>query len=273
MIRAIFFDIDGTLLSFQTHQVPVSTQKALQLLHEQGMKLFVATGRPPKTAAYLLDVFDFHFDGYVTMNGQYCLVGDQVIYEQCIPSQAIAQLLPYLEREQIACDFVERDYVYINLYNEKARQISEALGRPDILGPVEDVRRALNHKIYQLSPFIYAEEEEEFFRHLPGCKSARWTPLFADIIPAEGGKPTGMAQMLAHFDIHPQEAMAFGDGGNDLEMLQYVGTGVAMGNAVDAVRAAADYVTTDVDHDGIWNALVHFGLLPAHSAVPQPARM
>lgn len=261
MIRAIFFDIDGTLLSFQTHQVPASTQKALRLLHEQGVKLFIATGRPPKTAAYLLEVFDFPFDGYVTMNGQYCLAGDEVIYEQYIPTEAIAGLLPYLEENQIACDFVERDYVYINLYNDKARQISEALGRPDVLGPIEDVRRALEHKIYQLSPFIYEEEEEEFFRHLPGCKSARWTPLFADVIPADGGKPVGMDKMIAHFGIQPSEVMAFGDGGNDLEMLQHARIGVAMGNAVDAVRAAADYVTDDVDHDGVWNALVHFGLI------------
>ena len=76
MIRAIFFDIDGTLLSFQTHQVPESTQRALRLLREQGVKLFVATAARPKTAGYLREVFDFDFDGYVTMNGQYCLVGD-----------------------------------------------------------------------------------------------------------------------------------------------------------------------------------------------------
>ena len=55
--------------------------------------------------------------------------------------------------------------------------------------------------------------------------------------------------------------MAFGDGGNDIEMLRYAGTGVAMGNADDAVKAAADYVTTSVDDDGIMNALKHFGLI------------
>ena len=85
MIRAIFFDIDGTLLSFETHRVPQSTQHALFRLREQGVKLFVATGRPPKTAAYLREVFNFPFDGYVTMNGQYCLVNGQVIYETAFP--------------------------------------------------------------------------------------------------------------------------------------------------------------------------------------------
>ncbi|MBS6547259.1 MAG: Cof-type HAD-IIB family hydrolase [Butyricicoccus pullicaecorum] len=262
MIRAIFFDIDGTLLSFQTHQVPESTQRALWLLREQGVKLFVATGRPPKTAGYLREVFDFDFDGYVTMNGQYCLVGDQVIHEQYIPSESIASLLPYLEKKQIACDFIELDRLYINLHNEFTDQFAALIGsNVDVIGPVVDVRCALKNKVYQLSPFISEAEEPEFFRHLPGCKAARWTPLFTDVIPEDGGKPVGMDHMIRHFGIAPEEVMAFGDGGNDLDMLVHAKIGVAMGNAVDAVKAAADYVTTDVDHDGIWNALVHFGLV------------
>lgn len=261
MIRAIFFDIDGTLLSFQTHAVPPSTQKALRMLREKGVKVFLATGRPPKTAAFVRHSFDFDFDGAVTMNGQYCLAGGQVIYEKSIPTASIAALLPYLEEKQIPCDFVELDYIYINLLNEQTEELSRMLGGQQVLGPVEDVQRALHNKVYQLSPFIRVEEEDDFLRHVPGCKSARWTDIFTDIIPADGGKPVGMDQMIAHFGIRPDEVMAFGDGGNDLEMLQHAHIGVAMGNAMEAVKAAADYVTDDVDHDGIWNALVHFGLL------------
>lgn len=261
MIRAIFFDIDGTLLSFNTHLVPESTQRALRRLREQGIKLFIATGRPPKTAGYLHEVFDFDFDGYVTMNGQYCLVGDEVIHEQCIASEHLADLLPYLEERQIPCDFVELDHIYINLRNEETEKLKNLLGGDDVLGPTVDVRRALENKVYQLSPFISEADEPEFFRHLPGCKAARWSPLFTDVIPEAGGKPVGMDHMIRHFGIAPGEVMAFGDGGNDLDMLVHAQIGVAMGNAVDAVKAAADYVTTDVDHDGIRNALVHFGLL------------
>lgn len=55
--------------------------------------------------------------------------------------------------------------------------------------------------------------------------------------------------------------MAFGDGGNDTDMLEFVGTGIAMGNAADAAKAAADYITDDVEHDGIFNALKHFGVI------------
>ena len=261
MIRAIFFDIDGTLLSFQTHAVSASTQKALRLLREKGVKLFLATGRPPKTAFMFRSSFDFEFDGAVMLNGQYCMAGNQVIYEKSIPASSIASLLPYLEEKQIPCDFVELDYLYINLLNKETEELVALLGGQEVLGPQDDVQRALHNKVYQLSPFISEVEEEEFLRHVPGCKSARWTSLFTDIIPADGGKPVGMDKMIAHFGIQPDEVMAFGDGGNDLEMLQHAHIGVAMGNAVDSVREAADYITDDVDHDGIWNALVHYGLL------------
>ena len=67
--------------------------------------------------------------------------------------------------------------------------------------------------------------------------------------------------MLARFGLTPAEAIAFGDGGNDREMLRAAGIGVAMGNAAPAVQAAADYVTAGVDEDGIWKAARHFQLL------------
>ncbi|MFR9190031.1 MAG: HAD hydrolase family protein [Anaerotruncus massiliensis (ex Togo et al. 2019)] len=67
--------------------------------------------------------------------------------------------------------------------------------------------------------------------------------------------------MLAHFGIPASDTMAFGDGGNDIEMLRFAGVGVAMGNAGEEVRQAADYVTDDDDHDGIQNALRRFGVI------------
>ena len=84
MISAAFFDIDGTLLSFNTHKVPEATKKALYALREMGVKLFVATGRAPQTATYLREVFDFEFDGYIYLNGQMCCVGDKIIHSHLI---------------------------------------------------------------------------------------------------------------------------------------------------------------------------------------------
>ena len=91
--------------------------------------------------------------------------------------------------------------------------------------------------------------------------TTRWCDLFCDLIPDNGGKDKGVAATLERLGIAPEEAIAFGDGENDLSMFAAVGTSVAMGNAWDSVKAAASYVTTDVDDDGIYNAAVHFGLM------------
>lgn len=92
-------------------------------------------------------------------------------------------------------------------------------------------------------------------------RTTRWHPTFLDVIPATGGKDKGMDAMLAHFGLTPAEAMAFGDGENDLTMLCHAGIGVAMGSASDFVKARADYTTGTVDEDGVLSALRHFELL------------
>ena len=96
---------------------------------------------------------------------------------------------------------------------------------------------------------------------MPGCKTARWTPRFADIIPSDGGKEAGIDHVLAHYGISLDEAMCFGDGGNDITMLKHVPNSVAMGNAEQKVKDSAFYVTTNINEDGIYNALKHFGVL------------
>ena len=91
MVKAIFFDIDGTLVSFKTHRIPDSTLVALDLLRKKGIRLFIATGRQ----FYSIDnLGDLEFDGFVTLNGGYCITGDQqVIYRHPIEPSDIEALV------------------------------------------------------------------------------------------------------------------------------------------------------------------------------------
>ena len=75
-IKAAFFDIDGTLLPFHAKALRESTVQALAALRENGVKTFIATGRPPVHLPYLHALDGIPFDGYVTMNGQYCYLAD-----------------------------------------------------------------------------------------------------------------------------------------------------------------------------------------------------
>ena len=74
-------------------------------------------------------------------------------------------------------------------------------------------------------------------------------------------KAIGIQKLLEYLNISKDEVIAFGDGHNDAEMLEYVGLGIAMGNALDKVKKASNYITTRIDDDGIYNALKHFNII------------
>ena len=103
MVKAIFFDIDGTLLSMKTHRVPDSARRALEELRRKGIKLFLATGRSPAWLGSIEDMLDFKFDGYVMLNGQYCIFEGQVLRDVAIPLESLEPLIPYIEENKISC--------------------------------------------------------------------------------------------------------------------------------------------------------------------------
>jgi hydroxymethylpyrimidine pyrophosphatase-like HAD family hydrolase len=96
---------------------------------------------------------------------------------------------------------------------------------------------------------------------MPNSVATRWTPLFADVNAIGLSKLTGVEIFCKVFGIEIANTMSFGDGGNDIAMIKGTGIGVAMGNANAEVKEIADYVTDDVDNDGIWKALEHFDVL------------
>lgn len=256
MIKAIFFDIDGTLVSFNTHKMSESTYLALKLLKEKGIKIFIATGRG-KDGLDVLD--DIDFDGYITLNGQYCYTSQKLIYENTITKEDLQALLEYLKEKPFPCGFTEEDTKYFNLRDERVDFIHSITHNDD--HPEGDCSHVVDHKVYQCMCFIDEKEEKELLKIMPHCISARWHPIFCDVSPKGGTKQNGIDKFLEYYHISLQETMAFGDGGNDIQMLEHVAISIAMGNANDKVKQIADYITDDVDHDGIYNALKHFQLI------------
>ena len=258
MVKAIFFDIDGTLLSHKTNSVPASAVRALEMLREKGILTFIATGRhlPELKKLHALD--GLHFDGAVSLNGQYCCNDEGVIYHCPLDRADVAVLLDYLKANPHPCILVEADRMYINFHNALVEKVQAAIHSD--LPQLGDMDRGYRVPIYQIILYM-SDENLEKLPPLPGIKLTRWNLGGADLIPAKGGKATGIARVLEHYGIDKKDTMAFGDGENDVDMFSAVGTAVAMGNACNAAKAAADYITDKVDEDGIWNALVYFGVL------------
>ena len=140
-------------------------------------------------------------------------------------------------------------------------QLVETENRAQIV-PFEEWCAKARKGVLQLIAFFGTDVEPQLMRDvLPNCRAMRWCPLFADVVPADVSKAEGIDRMLESYGIALDEAMAFGDGGNDIPMLQHVGLSVAMGNAEQEVKRAASYVTTSVDDHGIARALRHFGVI------------
>jgi Cof subfamily protein (haloacid dehalogenase superfamily) len=261
-IKAAFFDIDGTLTSFNTHSVPDSTITALGELKARGVKIFICTGRAPSQLHAAQRMIPVDFDGYITLNGQYCYDASGFVDEHPLNPEDISLFINYLkEHPTVVSSFAEVDYTYFNQDNQSLRDAWSVLGKsaPDV--QVDSVERALNHPTYQMSPFIHIEQEQEIVSKLPHTTGVRWHRAFTDLIPSDGGKSRGIRCFIDYLGLEAKETIAFGDGGNDASMLSFAGIGVAMGKATANAKASADYITTDVDDDGILNALRHFRIL------------
>lgn len=260
MIRSLFFDIDGTLVSFKTHEIPASAISALTQAKVNGMKVYISTGRPVPLITNLKAI-DHIIDGYITVNGALCFVKEETICCNSIHHHDVQLILDDARRMDYPCIVVgEKD---IAIFNPK--DIVDKVFRGEInvtnLDYATSVDLVLKQRILQISPFFDAEYEKGLMAKIPDCISGRWHQKFTDITACEADKGKGLLAMSEHMGFEISETMAFGDGGNDVSIIRQAGIGVAMGNGNESAKEAADYITTSVDDDGVRNALRHFGII------------
>lgn len=264
MTKALFFDIDGTLVSFQTHVVPQSAVDALAEAHSRGVQVFISTGRPRMIINNLHPLQERGLiDGYITMNGAYCFTGDTVISKQPISRPSVRAVLDYTYPRGIPCIVVgEHDICATHagdayLQDLFYRQLACPVRFQDVT-PDEAMQRG---EVFQLTPFTTEEQQRELAPQIADTEGGRWHPAFVDITAQGCTKQKGIDDICRHFGIRLEDTMAFGDGGNDIPMIRHAQVGVAMGNARRQVKDVADYVTDTVDNDGVLKALKHFGVI------------
>lgn len=260
MIKAVFFDIDGTLVSLRTKVCPASTKAALKRLQERGILCFIATGRSKFEIKGERLLEGLRFDGYLTNNGQdaYDAQG-RLLYGKPIAAAEAAKLQAWAEEHGCACWMVSATESRLNFSNTRVCQAMRHIHTR--LPELGDLREMLRAPVYKIVLFLRREEMAEPMRLAPTCRMAQWFDCGHDIISRDGGKANAMREVLRRYGIAAQESMAFGDSENDMEMLRAAGIGVAMGNATESAKTAADYITDDCDADGLLHALEHFALL------------
>lgn len=262
MIKAVFFDIDGTLLDHSPEggsQMPASTRRALKALGESGVGLYIASGRIPGWVTFLAELYPF--DGYVTVNGQ--LATDragQVLHRMAHREEDIRRLVELYQKEPFACILIEEEETFALGPDACIRQHFAWAGLP--APALYDIARLKDHPVLQFCMYTPAREAQRLLAPLEHIEITSAGGDILDVIPQGGGKEVGIAAVAERFGWKREEVMVFGDGDNDCRMLRWAGTGVALGNGTPAAKAAADYVTAPIGQDGVEKALVHFGLLP-----------
>ncbi|WP_208559894.1 Cof-type HAD-IIB family hydrolase [Marinilactibacillus kalidii] len=275
MKKVVFFDIDGTLVSSQNH-IPPSTKRAVKALKQQGILPVIATGR----ATVLLEEVrkELEIDSYIAMNGQLVVLEGKTIFVNPLPQALLKQLMEQAAKDRKGIVLCGTDDIYSNSFISLVK-------RSSVLSILKKVGKLIPSKI-QMSLFsrlirkppkpddyegkdicqviLEVDETEELaYRERFGeLHFARSNDYTVDVLSAGISKATGIEQMIQQLDVDVKDTYAFGDSLNDLEMIQYVGTGVSMGNGWKELKEVADMVTENVAHDGIEKALKKLNLIP-----------
>ena len=248
--KIVFFDIDGTLLDSH-HAIPASTLEAIRQVRENGVQVAIATGRSPfhlKPVARQLGI-----DTFVSFNGSYTVYQGELIHHTPLASETLDKLETMAGANAHPMVFLSAENCCANASNHP--HVLESFRSLRMPEPDYRPKYWQEKPIYQAFLYCCEQEEHLYTQNLREVSYVRWHPKVIDVLPRDGSKARGIEALLRHLGLRAEEAVAFGDGLNDREMLSYVGMGVAMGNAHELVKPFAKLVTRHVDDNGIYHGL------------------
>jgi Cof subfamily protein (haloacid dehalogenase superfamily) len=255
-IKIIFFDVDGTLVDMQKKKISPNTVAALQRLREKGIRICMATGRTPVTVPHFDGV---EFDAYLTFNGSYCYDSSGEIFSNPLDGEDVLRLIDNAAALGRPVSIATRDRVTANGWDAELEMYYGFAHIP--LETHDDVPQVARQPVYQVMLACNQSDHPALLEGVKGAKITGWWDKAVDIIPASCGKGRGVEAILQHYGLAKEAAMAFGDGNNDIELLQAVGRGVAMENASPQLKAVAGDICGHVADDGIYHYLRANGLI------------
>ncbi|MGV8907950.1 MAG: Cof-type HAD-IIB family hydrolase [Propionicimonas sp.] len=275
--KAIFLDVDGTLVN-DRGQVPDSARQAVRAARAEGHLVFLCTGRSP--AELWPEILDIGFDGLIAASGAFVEIGEQVLVHHGLSAGEVRHVQAFFGARQVDIYFQANDGIYATRgVRAQLRQlIGGSVTDPEVRAELErgmfgfvdqilvdadPYATRITKVIYLFSPVPIDDLRAEFAGSFDVVPSS--VPLFG---PNSGemtlpgvNKATGIDVLLEHLGVDRADTLAIGDSYNDLEMIQHVAIGVAMGDAPGAVKDVANEVTNSVDEDGIRQTFLRHGLM------------
>ncbi|MCI6858657.1 MAG: Cof-type HAD-IIB family hydrolase [Eubacterium sp.] len=277
MGKLLFFDIDGTLVGFDG-KMPESAVKGLKEAQKNGHKVFLCTGRSYNQIYPFL--LDFGFDGIVGAAGAYVEYEGKELFHSTFNEEQFKQVMRCFEGTQgamicqakdicLSADCYEPQFVRAfsskwDISSIKDIDTFHALIMDNDLSVYpEKYRNQVECIIYCESAYTVEEMQKMVSGdiHVEMASYKTPEPYSGEITLTKNSKQTGIEKILDYLGKGKEDVIAFGDGANDMEMLDFAGISVVMGNAREEIKEHGDYITTNVDQDGIYNALKHYHLI------------
>ncbi|MGL4107434.1 HAD family hydrolase [Clostridium sp. LP20] len=285
--KIIFFDADGTIV--KGNNMSKLTVEAFRRLKENGHILVLSTGRALPAIDGVLKEMDF--GNIICSAGGAVVRNNEVVYTNPMTKESKKNILKYLDEHKVVYNMEANDYIWIKkgdkekylrlfeLPNKESVSAEEYKKAVEILDKVskrtmeiEDPMEIDINKIhYYEADMLYDEGSCPIsYDKIVGdlgdkykCVQLSLSKKFSggEICEKGTSKKTGMDVILDYFKIHKENIYAIGDDYNDIEMLEHATTSIAMGNSPEVVKKLAHYVTEDIDNDGFYYAMKHFGLI------------
>lgn len=258
MIKAIFVDFDWTLFDHKTHSFIPSCIKGLNKAQEKGIKIFINSARTYYSLKGLNTFNNFSFDGYVTANGGCCFLDNKELYVNHFNNELKEKLLKILNDNKISYLLSTKYTSYLNNFNKDLMdEFYSVFYEPRAL----DISSYKNEDVVSIQVFSKDINIDELFNNIDGVIFNRFSPLAFELTPIEYKKSFGIIELIKYFNYSKDELMAFGDDLNDIDMFKSVKYGICMGNGKDEAKHYAYYVTSNIEDDGIYNALKYFKII------------
>lgn len=272
MGKIVFLDIDGTLVDFH-QRMPDSTQAALQEAKENGHKMVLCTGRTyTNIYPWLLE---FPFDAVIASAGAYIQVQQEIIYHHTLNPAKVSHLVQLLQHHHASCLLQGINARYVTAEDE--RRIgdffaSQGFDSQKVLNGMTVVDNPASQELLESVMYFEADTrievlQEEIKCELDGYFTVAGASFGSDreyageLTRCGETKSSGMKRLIEYLGMRQEDTVAVGDGPNDFEMIDYAAVGVVMENGIPELKKHADYITSSIDEDGIYNAFQYLGLV------------